>query len=374
MQNFTVNIILDGYERKNGTHRVTLDVWFQKRHYPKPLPITVTKDQFVAGVIEDHPEAQNYNSIITAEKSRVNMALLTASHTGDLTPQKVKSVLKTGKKKKHDLGNFYDFIEHTLEKLSGTLSPKTIKAYEWKLESLREWRPTAPWRDITQEWVYSYVRWLKYEKKIGNNTIYDKENFLHKMLSEAVPKYLAQNPMKGMTRTKFVDKIPFYLEDDQIERLTKLVDSLGDSSLKTAGMYFLADMEIGVRVSDLMNFDPKKDIKDGRFRMETSKGKTVVAMKVSDRLVGYMEYLKTHPLDLSISSYDRLLKELSRLMGLNPRLSAHVARHTLGRRLAKANINVKVAQQILGHRRIESTLKYYHIDSQQVDDAIDALK
>jgi len=76
---------------------------------------------------------------------------------------------------------------------------------------------------------------------------------------------------------------------------------------------------------------------------------------------------------MSLSTYDRLLKNLSQLLGWGQKLHAHVARHTLGFRLAQAKVNIRVAQKILGHKSISSTEIYYHLIDENVDEAIDLI-
>jgi len=372
MSKFTIRTVLKGYEDKTGRSAVLIDVWYEKRHYRKPLSIKLATHQLQNGIVTDHPEEKVYNAIIHDATSQINLALLAAERRGELTPDFIKTTLGiTGHRK--DPRDFYAFISICIDDLQGKLSPNTLKGFRYKLESLKEFRPQATFQEITSDWITAYTTWLRTEKKVTSNTIYDRENFLHRMLTAAVPRHLATNPMDGMPRTRFDGNIPHFLTDDQVQRMTAFVTALKDGSMKRAGIYFLADMEIGLRVSDLEAFDPEKDIVEGRFVKKTKKGKTIVALKVSDRLQGYIDYIRANPFDMSKSTYDRRLKQISDLLGFEPRLKSHVARHTLGRRLARANVNIKIAQKILGHKNIASTEVYYHIDDSEVDAAMDAI-
>jgi len=372
MSKFTIRTVLKGYEDKTGRRAVIIDVWYDKRHYRKPLSIKLAANQLQDGIVTGHPEEKVYNAIIHDARSQINLALLAAERRGELSPDFIKSTLGTQRTRK-DPQDFYAFISICIDNLQGKLSPNTLKGFRYKLESLKEFRPQATFREITPAWILEYTTWLRTEKKITNNTIYDRENFLHRMLEAAVPRHLATNPMDGMPRTRFDGNIPHFLTDEQVQRMTAFVTALKDGSMKRAGIYFLADMEIGLRVSDLEVFDPEKDIVEGRFVKKTKKGKTIVALKVSDRLQGYIDYIRANPFEMSKSTYDRRLKQISDLLGFEPRLKSHVARHTLGRRLARANVNIKIAQKILGHKNIASTEVYYHIDDSEVDAAMDAI-
>lgn len=372
MQKFTIRPILKDYTDKKGRSAILLDVWFAGKHFRKNLNIKVAPDQFQEGKITGHPDEKSLNGVIQAELSAINLDLLVQGPK--LSEKYIKERMGISIQKAADENDFYGFIEAKIDMLSNTLSPNTIAAYNAYLTNLKKYKESARFEDITPEWITGYVHWLKFEKKNLNNTIWAKENWLHGMLERAVPKRLADNPMDGLGRTQYIPNIPNFLANDQLTKLETLVGPLREGNLKRAGIYFLIDCEIGLRISDLMDFDPVRDIRDGRVMLRTKKRKTIISLKVSDKLKGRLEYLQQYPFDMSTATYDRHLKKLSDLLGFEPRLSAHAARHTLGKRLAKAKVPIGVTQKILGHKSIRSTEIYYHLDDEDIDAAIDALK
>lgn len=371
MEKFTIKPVLKDYTDKKGQSAILIDVWYDGKHFRKNMNIKVRPDQFIDGKITGHPEAKNLNSVVQAELAAVNLDLLVRGNK--LSEKYIKERLGISLRKAVEENDFFGFIENKIIMLANTLSPKTIDAYNAYLTNLKKYTPTATFQNITPEWITGYVHWLKYDKKNLNNTIWAKENFLHGMIQRAVPKYLPENPMDSIGRTQYIDNIPNYLENAEIERLSTLVGTLREGNLRRAGIYFLTDCEIGLRIADLMDFDPIRDIKEGRLMLQTKKRKTIISLKVSDKLQSRLEYLKQYPFDMSTATYDRHLKKLSDLLGFEPRLSAHVARHTLGRRLAKAKVPIAVAQRILGHKSIKSTGRYYHLDDEDIDAAIDMI-
>jgi integrase len=51
----------------------------------------------------------------------------------------------------------------------------------------------------------------------------------------------------------------------------------------------------------------------------------------------------------------------------------HAMRHTAATRALKAGVDVRVVQKMLNHRRIETTLRYTHVDDTQVENALAAI-
>ena len=50
-----------------------------------------------------------------------------------------------------------------------------------------------------------------------------------------------------------------------------------------------------------------------------------------------------------------------------PNITPHILRHTFATRLAEAGIDIKVAQALLGHSDIKTTIKIYnHADSDRI--------
>lgn len=371
MANFTVRVTLDDYVDKNGESKVEIVATYKRKRYPRPLAIHVAPENLVDQRITGLKKASNMNAIIDAEKSRIELALLDLERKGELSPVTIKAVVNPHKSSKTD---FYTFCEKQVQLMEPFRAPATLRVYRSKICKLRLFDPGPVYfSDINSEWLSRLKTWM-IEKGNAGNTIWDTEKFLSSMLNAAIPEHIKENPLKKFERTPYVEGIPRFLLPAEIKALEGLVSALGECKMKRAGIYFLADMEMGLRMHDLESFDMQKDVKDGRLIKQTSKKKTIVSFKLSNKLEGYRQYIETHPLAMTQPDYDNQLKKLGRLAGIQTVLSSHVARHTLGKRLAKAKVNIAVTQRILGHKSLRSTERYYHLDNEDMDEAIDALK
>jgi integrase len=62
-------------------------------------------------------------------------------------------------------------------------------------------------------------------------------------------------------------------------------------------------------------------------------------------------------------------------MGLedDPWFVFHACRHTCATRMVMANVNIRVIKEYMGHRSIQTTLRYTHINNSMLSDALNAL-
>jgi integrase len=58
----------------------------------------------------------------------------------------------------------------------------------------------------------------------------------------------------------------------------------------------------------------------------------------------------------------------------DPLFVFHATRHTCATRLVRANVNIRVIQQWLGHKRIETTLRYAHVNDTMLTGALTSLQ
>ena len=57
----------------------------------------------------------------------------------------------------------------------------------------------------------------------------------------------------------------------------------------------------------------------------------------------------------------------------DPLFVFHACRHTCATRLVRANVNIRIIQRWLGHKRIETTLRYAHVNDTMLTDALSML-
>ena len=76
---------------------------------------------------------------------------------------------------------------------------------------------------------------------------------------------------------------------------------------------------------------------------------------------------------MTIQSMENLFKKMAKAAGIRTNLTLHSTRHAVGFAVMKKTGNIRMVQEILGHKSIQSTMVYAHISEDQIQKTINAL-
>ena len=132
---------------------------------------------------------------------------------------------------------------------------------------------------------------------------------------------------------------------------------------------FLFSCYTGLRFSDIMRvtwaniyndmlvFEPYK----------TRKLQKVVKVPLYDIHFSYIESTKGKIFDtISLQKTNSQLKDIAVAAGVRIHLTTHVARHTFATESLRKGIGVEVVQLLMGHKKIETTMIYVHVDDDRL--------
>jgi len=146
---------------------------------------------------------------------------------------------------------------------------------------------------------------------------------------------------------------------------------------------------VQLRISDLI-FD-SVPVKEIRVRPEIAKRQSERYIPVSLRLSAALEMMRSfvwvqdgrppesnafysskRQESLGYRAVEQVIKAAAR-QAIQRNITPHTLRHTFGTRLLRA-ANIRIVQQLLGHKRISSTQIYTHPDQQDVEKAINRME
>lgn len=124
----------------------------------------------------------------------------------------------------------------------------------------------------------------------------------------------------------------------------------------------------GMRLSELLKFDPKRDIQDGAMRVRDSKNGEDRLVPVPDALV---PYLSEFPMRSNWRNVYRGWERARKKAGLEVRF--HDLRHFFGTTLAEADYHPKTISELMGHKSLQTTMRYTHPSLEKKREAMSAI-
>lgn len=208
-------------------------------------------------------------------------------------------------------------------------------------------------------------------------------------------KYIALDPAVNLKTPKGEKKLPKYLSRDDVFKLiaaAKNIDETPRLSFIISLMY-----ATGLRVSELINlkknvFQIQKDTQEVKpFFFIKGKGQVERMLplphKIFAELKQYLIWLENFEKKRNFTSNDflfltnkgpitrqrvgQLLKLVACEANIDPSLlSPHVLRHSFATHLLENGADLRVIQELLGHKDLSTTQIYTHIDNQALHDLI----
>jgi site-specific recombinase XerD len=272
------------------------------------------------------------------------------------------------------------------------LSENTYRAYESDLDQFYTF-----WQNINSQATEeiplrrALERFLimLYHKKIDKSTIARKlscfQSFEKYILSRGVELHLK------LTRPRLDKKLPIYLSIDEI---IHLLDTIKNEDLPTKNP--LRDKSIfellyatGVRCSELVNIKIDEIDFDQKIIRILGKGKkeriVLFGSKALKKLQEYIEFerqgsnkcpylfLNNRSEQLTSRSVQRIFEMFRKFLKIERKITPHKIRHSFATHLLTQGADLRIVQELLGHKTIASTEKYTHVTVVELTELCDTL-
>ena len=277
---------------------------------------------------------------------------------------------------------FLDWWEDRMMMLG--LSHGTLKHYKTTLAHIRACGYINRWRDLTTENIYRFDAYL-HGLRIGNSvtrangkevvltqgTIHNQHKNLKAMITRAVNEGLVEsNPyekLKGAFSRGDVETVEF-LTVDELKRIEGM-DLPSGGMLALARDLFVFQAYTGMSFSDMQAFslgDCRED--KGRWLLAKQRVKTGASYYVQllpPALAVVQKYGGVIPQVVG-QVYNRALKDLAAMAGIQKRVTSHVARHTFATWMLHEEVPIERVAKMLGHKNIRQTQRYAKVLAEDV--------
>ena len=275
------------------------------------------------------------------------------------------------------------------------------------------------------DYINKYLDYLKYERKLSNNTILSYKNDLkdlHKFFNEDIIKvnyqalvkyinslsilnprsiahhitvinsfysflvlneYIKVNPAENISIPKLPKKLPEYLTVEEINKLldVELIDAYSYRNKAMLETLYAT----GLRISELINLRfSNVDLNNNLIRVmgKGSKERMVPLNDIATKYITiYINEYRNQILRLKQSEYlfisnakkpitrqgffKIIKKECKRAM-ITKNVSPHVLRHSFATHLLANGADLRVIQELLGHSNIVTTEIYTHVVNEKI--------
>lgn len=165
------------------------------------------------------------------------------------------------------------------------------------------------------------------------------------------------------------DTLPAILTRDQVVRFLKVVRDL---EMRTI---FITIYSAGLRVSEAVALTARQiDSANMVIHVRQGKGRKDRYVMLSEQLLTILRayWKRARPTDfllpgpdpkrpITVRSVQRACRDAVRAAGLDPSVTVHTLRHSFATHLLEQGVDIRVIQDLLGHRHITSTTRYARV-------------
>ena len=273
-------------------------------------------------------------------------------------------------------------LEHFLEMLSAEcgFTNNTIYSYSSDLKRFIVFCKSNRYvlSQVNQEIALEYIVFLssKGERTVSRN-LSALRKFFSFLVSEA---YCSENPFLELKHPKLPSLVPKALSEENILLMKEYL--LTHNDLRLSAIFHIL-YGSGMRVSELLSLRPR-DLRTNLqeetylFRVVGKGRREKLAFINNETYKILKEYLNSYSIkndevlfSISRQRVFQLLKELAVAVDLPTGIvSPHKLRHSFATHVLKRGANLKIVQELLGHRDISSTEIYTKVLDKDKEEAI----
>ena len=378
----TTKIIFDRKHqaKKDGVGTIEVRVIVERRTIYISTGVRVREREWKAGMVVNRTDAPALNERLAIIYEVVEREANRCIKDGEaISTEKLKAKVWPVKEAMDDDSKFIDWVEDQINVL--TISPGTRKQYKTMLTRLTEFDKMKRWRDVTAENITLFDSWLHQRKKKDGTSIIDAAVYkyhrcLKALINRAVTfQKIDRNPydlLKGKFKRGDRENVEYLTESEM-----KAIEDLqlpADDTMEVSRDIFVFQMYTGLSYSDAQSFDISQYRKDGdTYTNVGERIKTGVAY-VSQLLPPAVRVLEKYDMKIPRIEnhvYNRALKAIGIMAGIQVPLHSHLARHTFATWMLRNGAKIENVSRMLGHTNIRQTQRYAKVLAESVHEDFD---
>lgn len=226
-------------------------------------------------------------------------------------------------------------------------------------------KPSTDIKKIDYKMIDALIKTLK-QKGNSPATINSKLAYLSKILNYAYKTNLIQNKPYIPTQRQKAPKEKYLSQQEKIQMLLWC----RKNKQKELAKIILIGLYTGFRINNILSLDSSMYRDDKLFIYDKKTNKNFI-MPVSSKIKYIITNFKKFTLNYQQCYY--IFSLMKKDLQLDDNITIHTLRHTFGSDLVQQNITLPVIQALMNHRKITTTMKYTHLNTAQLSNAINVL-
>ncbi|MBN1185377.1 MAG: site-specific integrase [Bacteroidales bacterium] len=349
-------------------------------------------------VRKNHTNASQINTLIKNKLAEAQLIYLDQEIRKKLT---TSTELKNLIKRKRNGITFFKYAQEYLNDLYGSGKIKVYKSDKSRIENFKKFMNNNDpfFEDISTEVLKQFVNYLKGKKSLKPRSIINHLILIRTLYNKAISDSIVEQNYYPYGRGKLTIRIPdsqkIGLDEVEIKKIEKL--GLQEKSMlwHTRNVFLLSFNFAGMRIGDLLRLK-WGDFRDGRLFYVMGKNNKPGSIKINFKATEILERYKPEnpdpkdyvfpelkqanqkdPVDMerkvnnATKNFNKSLKTIAKLAGINKNLFNHIARHSFGY-IAGDKIPIHILQNLYRHSSIITTANYQQsFTNKEIDNAID---
>lgn len=358
---------------KRGLALVQVEAYLNRKKKYFSTKVYLKPDQWDAKklLVKNHPNADALNRLIYEFMAMIEKRELELwQHGKPITLDVLKEALNE-KQEQENKSSFIPFFKQEI--MTSGLKESTKRNHLSTLALLQDFKKNVSFADLTFEFISAFDYYLQ-SKGYHTNTIAKHMKHLKRHINIAINKeYMdIQKYAFRKYKIKTVENGHTHLSPEELEKLETLQLTGRFIKYQKTLDAFLFCCYAGMRYSDFVNLSPAnivemhhetwliyKSIKTGTevrlplYLLFNGKGIQILN-KYQANLQDFF-HLRDN------SNVNKELIAITRLAGLDKKVSFHTARHTNATLLIYNGVNITTVQKLLGHKSVKTTQIYTNV-------------
>ncbi len=380
----TVKLVLDGKPLSNGKYAVYLRVLKDRKRKNISLGLTCEKENFVnEQFTKKHKNYQMENEVLLRMKTRALEIIRDfQNQNNDFTLNEFEENFR-GKKKLANV-KVNDFFDEIVDEETRKGKISNAKAYRDTKNSIIKYKgDKLKFQDITPTFLEKYEVFLR-ENGNTNGGIKFKMRELKALFNKARKRSVIPNDLYPFKDYKFShlksETKKEFLSVEEFKKIKDLDLSEYPNLLDTYRYFMFSICTRGMNFKDMMHLE-WSDIQNGRIYYVRSKTKGKFNLEIIPFVQEILDFYKEQnrptnyifPILLEenltpqqifnrrhkvISRYNKQLKKIAELAGINKRLTTYVGRRSFATIMKMTGTPIEKITEMMGHSDVSVTIAY----------------